>query len=124
LVTFRFLSETNISFMGFYSRYIFPRMMNWGMSLKTITPFLQEILTHARGKVLELGFGTGLNLPYLLPGSHSGTACRPSQSSIQVERAQAQVYRVLKPNGQFLFAEQGLSDEPGVQQWQHRLTPL
>jgi ubiquinone/menaquinone biosynthesis C-methylase UbiE len=42
----------------------------------------------------------------------------------QVERALAQVYRVLKPNGQFLFVEHGLSDEPGVQQWQHRLTPF
>jgi hypothetical protein len=40
--------------MGFYSRYIFPRMMNWGMSVKTITPFRQEILSHAQGKVFHV----------------------------------------------------------------------
>jgi ubiquinone/menaquinone biosynthesis C-methylase UbiE len=35
-----------------------------------------------------------------------------------------QMYRVLKPGGQLLFCEHGLSDEEHVQTWQHRLTPL
>ena len=32
--------------------------------------------------------------------------------------------RVLKPDGNLLFAEHGLSPEPGVERWQHRLTPV
>ncbi len=32
--------------------------------------------------------------------------------------------RVLKPDGKLLFAEHGLSPEPGVERWQHRLTPV
>jgi ubiquinone/menaquinone biosynthesis C-methylase UbiE len=32
--------------------------------------------------------------------------------------------RVLKPNGKLLFVEHGLSPEPGIERWQHRLTPI
>ena len=32
--------------------------------------------------------------------------------------------RVLKPDGRLLFVEHGLSPEPGVERWQHRLTPV
>jgi ubiquinone/menaquinone biosynthesis C-methylase UbiE len=154
--------------MGLYSSYIFPRLMNWGMSVQAIVPYRQEILSHARGKVLELGFGTGLNLPYypahvrelhaveVNAGMHPLARKNLARSPIQVtfhlldaqqlpfadegfdtvvstwalcsiphiRQALAQVYRVLKPDGQFLFVEHGLSHEPGVQKWQHRLTPV
>ena len=32
--------------------------------------------------------------------------------------------RVLKPHGKLLFVEHGLSPEPRVERWQHRLTPI
>ena len=32
--------------------------------------------------------------------------------------------RVLKPGGKLVFAEHGLSPEPGIGRWQHRLTPI
>lgn len=32
--------------------------------------------------------------------------------------------RVLKPDGRLRFVEHGLSPEPGVERWQHRLTPV
>lgn len=45
-------------------------------------------------------------------------------SIADVERALAEIRRVLKPGGRFLFVEHGLSEDPAVRKWQHRLTPL
>ena len=33
-------------------------------------------------------------------------------------------HRLLKPGGSLFFMEHGLSSEPNVQKWQHRITPI
>ncbi len=48
--------------MGLYSTYIFPRLMDWGMSRAGFQRLRSELLQSARGEVLEIGLGTGLNL--------------------------------------------------------------
>ena len=50
--------------MKFYSEYIFPRLMDWVMSGEMFQRLRSELLKDARGEVLEIGFGTGLNLPH------------------------------------------------------------
>jgi ubiquinone/menaquinone biosynthesis C-methylase UbiE len=154
--------------MGVYSKFIFPRLMDLGMSSKAATPYRQEVLKQAQGEVLEIGFGSGLNLPYypahiqklhtvdVNEGMHKVARKNMARSPItvayhvldaqrlpfpdaffdtvvsswtlcsiaRVDQALAEVYRVLKPQGQFLFVEHGLSPDADVQKWQHRLTPL
>src|SRR3989442_12456343 len=41
-----------------------------------------------------------------------------------VTSALAEMCRVLKPDGRFLFVEHGLSPDPAVSRWQDRLTPI
>jgi SAM-dependent methyltransferase len=36
----------------------------------------------------------------------------------------AEIRRVLRPGGRFVFLEHGLSPDQGVRKWQHRLNPL
>jgi ubiquinone/menaquinone biosynthesis C-methylase UbiE len=50
--------------MGLYSQHIFPRLMDWVMSGEEFQRLRAALLAEARGDVLEIGFGTGLNLPH------------------------------------------------------------
>src|SRR3954452_1779725 len=50
--------------MGFYSRLIFPRLCDWVMDDPRMAKLRSEALSDVGGEVLEIGFGTGLNLPH------------------------------------------------------------
>lgn len=50
--------------MGLYARYIFPRLMDRIMSGAEFQQLRSELLAQAAGTVLEIGLGTGLNLPH------------------------------------------------------------
>lgn len=50
--------------MGLYSAYIFPRLMDWVMSGAGFQRLRSEMLQSTRGEVLEIGLGTGLNIPH------------------------------------------------------------
>ncbi len=50
--------------MGWYATTVFPRLMEWALGSEACTQERRKTLTDARGEVLEIGFGTGLNLPH------------------------------------------------------------
>lgn len=47
-----------------YSTYIFPRLMDWVLRGERFQLERRLLLAPARGMVVEIGFGTGLNLPH------------------------------------------------------------
>lgn len=154
--------------MGFYSQLIFPRLCDLLLNRPFVAKLRRALLAHANGDVLEIGFGTGLNLPHYPErvrkistidpnlGMHRLAQRRIKMTGIEVDQrvlsserlpfeegtfdcvvstftlcsiedvgqALAEVYRVLKPGGRFLFLEHGLSPEPKVQKWQRRLNWL
>jgi len=132
-----------------------------------LDPYRHRAIGAARGLVLEIGIGSGLNLP--LYGRAVDRVCgidtslellrlarhRDADALVPVSllRASAEhlpfadtvfdtvvmtwtlcsiaypvaalieIRRVLKPGGQLLFVEHGLSPEARIARWQHRLTP-
>src|SRR5919112_5671423 len=50
--------------MGLYSRVVFPRLCDWVMNDPRMAALRHELLADVGGEVLEIGFGTGLNLPH------------------------------------------------------------
>lgn len=154
--------------MGIYHHCVFPYLLDAVMTNRVLREPRRRTLAAATGRILEIGFGTGANLPHYPPGVDRIEAIDPdaeldrfSQPRIaaakmavdfhhlnaerlplksgqfdtvvctltlcsipDVEHALGEIRRVLKPGGQFLFLEHGLSPEPAVARWQHWLTPL
>ncbi len=50
--------------MGWYDKNILPRFINIACGVKSNTKQRQKLVPHATGDVLEIGFGSGLNLPF------------------------------------------------------------
>jgi len=50
--------------MGLYDRHILPRLLNAAMSTKPIRYQRKKVVPRAEGRVLEVGFGAGHNLPF------------------------------------------------------------
>jgi len=154
--------------MNIYSQYIFPRLLDWTMASPTVSKYRKMLLQDVTGEVLEIGFGTGLNLAYYpeyiqqlttidvnsgmnqLAKKRIANAPFNVNSQLQngdslpfqketfdsvvstwtlcsianIHQALQEIHRVLKRDGKFFFIEHGLSDNPKVQVWQNRLTPL
>ena len=53
--------------MGLYDRHILPWLLDTAMSAKPITYQRRKVVPRAEGRVLEIGFGAGHNLPFYDP---------------------------------------------------------
>jgi ubiquinone/menaquinone biosynthesis C-methylase UbiE len=155
--------------MGFYSRYILPRLVEWSLGNEIVRDQRVAALAPLSGQILEIGFGTGLNLDcypaqvtrltaidneMMLPDK---VADRIARSGVPVDRfkldaggrlpfddqffdgvvttftlcsiaevaaALAEIRRVLKRKGEYVFLEHGRSDDPRIARQQDRFNPI
>lgn len=68
--------------------------------------------------------GAGEALPFADASFDTVLCCLTLCSVSDVGQVLAQVRRVLRPGGAFLFLEHVLSDDPARQRWQRRLNPV
>jgi SAM-dependent methyltransferase len=50
--------------MGIYGEQILPRIINVACGLKAVAPLRQRVCERLEGDVVEIGFGSGLNVPF------------------------------------------------------------
>ena len=65
--------------MGWYGERVFPRLLDRVMDNADTRRIRTEVCEPLRGEVLEIGFGTGLNLPHLPGGVERLHAVDPMQ---------------------------------------------
>jgi ubiquinone/menaquinone biosynthesis C-methylase UbiE len=59
--------------MGFYGDRVLPRIINAACGMKSAEPLRARVCEGLKGEVIEIGFGSGLNVPHY-PAAVSGVA--------------------------------------------------
>ena len=72
--------------MGFYENRILPHLINVAMNTKALKEERTKCLENLAGVVLEIGFGTGLNLPHYPRTVKKVVGVDPSQMSARLAR--------------------------------------
>jgi SAM-dependent methyltransferase len=57
-------SRGDVRTVNFYEHRVLPHLVNWSMRQSTFTEYRSRVLGDAEGCVLEIGIGSGLNLPH------------------------------------------------------------
>ena len=72
--------------MGFYAKYVLPRLIDIAMRNKDTAHLRAEWIPQARGEVLEIGIGSGLNLEFYSPEVQRVYGVDPSVELQQMAR--------------------------------------
>ncbi len=154
--------------MGFYRDQVLPRMVELTCGGAQMERWRARSTQGLHGRIVEIGFGSGLNVPVYpaevtevlavepahvareraaerIAASHAtithvgldgqslpidDASCDGALSTFtlctipDVDAALAELRRVLKPGGELHFLEHGLSPDPKVARWQHRIDPI
>lgn len=70
--------------MRFYERWILPRLLDFSMRQRRLRPYRERTIARARGTVLEIGVGSGLNLPLYGPDVALVCAIDPSAELLRM----------------------------------------
>src|SRR5882672_7714513 len=72
--------------MGFYDKWVVPRLLNVAMGMKFVSEERKKALAGVKGRVLEVGFGSGHNLPFYPAAVEKLVAVDPSTVAAKLAR--------------------------------------
>jgi ubiquinone/menaquinone biosynthesis C-methylase UbiE len=96
--------------MSFYARVVVPLLCDFGLDRPFVARYRQELLAAAGGNILEIGFGTGLNLACYPPHVRKITTVEPNlgmhrRARKRVEQAGMEVEQHLLGGERLPFAD-------------------
>src|SRR5689334_22648725 len=66
--------------MGIYEQHVLPRIINVACGMKTLRKLRERACEGLEGRVVEVGFGSGLNIPFYSPKITSVAAIEPADT--------------------------------------------
>jgi len=75
--------------MSFYDRHILPRLLDLAMRNREVTRYRSQVVPQARGTVVEIGVGSGLNLPFYGNDVERLYGIDPSKELLRMARKKA-----------------------------------
>ena len=83
--------------MTFYAERVLPHLLNLAMRHKDLAAYRRRVIPAAQGRVLEVGIGSGLNLPFYGPDASEVVGLDPSERLLRMaEREICRSGRVVK----------------------------
>ena len=64
--------------MGLYAEHVLPRIVNAACGMKSAAPIRERVCEGLKGEVVEIGFGSGLNVPFYPPRIKRVAAVEPA----------------------------------------------
>ena len=155
--------------MNLYEKYVLPKLLNCCCNNPPMVYQRKKVVPLAEGDVLEVGIGSGLNLPFYnkskinkLWGLDPSEELNKMASEVakeekmevdfiisgaeeiplpdnkvdtviltytmctipELDLANQEIKRVLKPEGKLIFCEHGIAPDEKVYKWQKRINPL
>ena len=75
--------------MSFYQRRVLPCLVHLAMRQKQLLPFRRRVIGEAEGRILEIGVGSGLNLPLYRSAARAVIGIEPSPELLRMARRRA-----------------------------------
>ncbi len=77
--------------MSFYAEHVLPHLLNLAMRNRELAGYRRRVVPAARGRVLEVGIGSGLNLPFYGSEAKEVIGLDPSLPLLEIAGKQARI---------------------------------